>query len=123
MDDTPPKNPLETTERLQDGFISEYAAEYAFAARQSHFPPAAAIEKAYAASTVADDPGLFNSEGEEVTEAEIEDHYAEAELDATNDLIRTVTSVNYQMPRSTRCRIPSGPYRYISDDERDLITM
>ena len=123
LDDTPPENPWETTQRLQDGFISEYSAEYHFAAHRKNFPPAAAIERAYAAAIEADDPGLFDADGVETTEEDVNYHYAQAELDATNDLIATVTSVEYQMPRSTRCRIPSGPYRCISSEERDLITM
>ena len=121
LDDMPPKNPWETTERLSSGFISEYFAEYEFGSRSSHFPPAASIEKAYAAAVVADDPGLFDSDGTESSAADQDYHYALAEDDACNDLISLVTSVDYQMPFRTRCRIPSGPYRVITPEERDLI--
>lgn len=122
LSDAPPKNPWETTERLSSGFISEYFAEYEFGARSSSFPPAASIEKAYAAAVVADDPGVYDEDGAEISAADQDYHYALAEDDATNDLISLVTSVDYQMPFRTRCRIPSGPYRVISPDERDLIT-
>ena len=81
----------------------------------------AAIEKAYAAAIVADDPGLYDEDGSEMAEEDIEYHHELAEFDATNALIRTVTSIEYQMPKSTRCRIPSGPYRVVSTDERDFI--
>lgn len=121
LDDLPPKNPWETTQRLSSGFISEYFAEYEFGSRASTYPPAASIEKAYAAATVADDPGLYDDDGVETTAADQDYHYALAEDDATNDLISLVTSVDYQMPFRTRCRIPSGPYRVITPDERDLI--
>ena len=121
LDDTPPKNAWETTQRLQDGFISQYAAEYEFAARRPNFPPAEDIERAYAAAAVADDPGLFDETGEEVSEVDLENHYALAAYDSTNELITTVTCVDYQMPRNTRCRMPSGPYRVLTEDERDLI--
>ena len=107
--------------RLQDGVVSEYSAEYEHTARSSSVPPKAAIEKAYAAAIVADDPGLYSEDGSELAEEDIEYHHQLAEFDATNALITTVTSINYQMPKSTRCRIPSGPYRVVSTEERDFI--
>ena len=121
LDDEPPKNPWETTMRLQDGFISEYSAQYEHMARSSSVPPKPAIEAAYAAAIVADDPGLYDDDGSELAEEDIDYHHQLAEFDATNDMITTVTSINYQMPKSTRCRIPSGPYRVISTEERDFI--
>ena len=121
LDDAPPKNPWDTTERLSSGFISEYFAEYEFGSRSSQYPPAASIEKAYAAAVVADDPGVYNSDGEEFSAADQDYHYELAEGDALNDLVSLVTSVDYQMPFRTRCRIPSGPYRVITSEERDLI--
>ena len=117
MDDVPPKDPLETTDKLSAGFISEYAVQYEHLARASKYPPKAAIEKAYAALTQQDDPDLY------ATEEEVDDHAETAELDATNCLITEVTSVDYQMPRRLRCRMPSGPYRILSDSEKDTIMM
>ena len=117
MDDTPPKNPLETTDKLSAGFISEYAVQYEHLAREPNYPPAAAIEKAYASLTQQDDPDLY------ATEDEMIEHAESAELDATNCLITTVTCVDYQMPRRLRCRLPSGPYRILSESEKDTILM
>ena len=91
-------------------------------ARSGNHPPEAAIRKAYASAIQQDDLGLYHEDGTLVTEEELDDHAEDSELDATNCLITTVTSIDYQMPRRQRIRIPSGPYRRVTQEERDTIT-
>ena len=113
----PPKNPAETTDLMSAAFISEYQVQYEHLAREPNYPPKAAISKAYAALIQQDDPDIY------ATEEECEDHAETSALDATNCLITTVTCVDYQMPRRVRSRLPSGPYRILSEAEKDTILM
>ena len=122
LDDVPSKNPWETTLRLQDNVVCEYEAICEHTARKKNYPPKLLIEKAYHAAIVQDDPGLYSDYGI-IPDEDVDYHHEITSLNAINDIIDTVTDVNYQRPNRSRMRIPSGPYRIMTEDERDEITL
>ena len=122
MDDPPSANPWESTVRLSDGITSEAEIEYEHLVRRESHPPAAAIAKAYAAARVQDDPGLYHEDGTLITDAEVDYFHDLAVMDPVNQLVTLMTCIDYQTPRRARVRIPSGPYRRMTEDERDEIT-
>ena len=104
---------------MLDGITSEAELHYEHLAREANYPPAAEISRA---SRVQDDPGLYTEEGELITDADVDYFHDLAVHDPLNQLTTLVTCIDYQMPRRARVRIPSGPYRRMTDDERDEIT-
>ena len=63
---------------------------------------------------------MFEDDYEETEDGA--DYQADLVADsAQNMLLREVTSPDYVMPRRIRCRIPSGPYRILSADEKEII--
>ena len=108
--------------RLLDGITSEAELHYEHLAREQNYPPAAVISKIFAASRVQDDPGLYTEDGQLITDADVDYFHDLAVHDPLNQLTSLVTCIDYQMPRRARVRIPSGPYRRMTEDERDEIT-
>ena len=122
MDDPPSSSPWESTLRLSDGITCEAEIEYEHLARGPNYPPSAAISKAFAAAKTQDDPGLYDEDGALITDADVDYFHDLAVMDPLNHLASLVTCIDYQTPRRARVRIPSGPYRRMTDEERDEIT-
>ena len=120
MDDGPLANPVETMHALEHAFLDNADMEYETLARRNTLPPAPAVQAALNAAGVADEPGMFEDDYEETEDGA--DYQADLVADsAQNMLLREVTSPDYVMPRRIRCRIPSGPHRILSADEKEII--
>ena len=66
-----------------------------------------------------DDPDIY--EDPVPSDAELDYRDEMTQLDELTQIINTVSHPEYLMPRRTRLRVPSGPYRVLSAAEKDTI--
>ena len=115
-------NPLETTIALNSAFLDVYDLDYENSVRAPIRPPAPVVKAALNDIAHASEPGMFE-EGYEHSSDEID--YSDPDSAATQAswMANLVTDPEYVCPRRIRCRMPSGPYRILSANEKATITL
>ena len=96
--------------------------EYEHEIRKKHRPSVADQKRALKAVAHQNEPGMFDAEYH-VSEDELarrEKEEADSEL---NQLVNLVTHPEYVLPLRIRTRQSSGPYRIVTQDEKDTILM
>ena len=121
LDDGPFNNPLETMAALDHAFIDSHDQSYENLALASSRPTPTVVRAALKNANTPSEKGMFE-EGYAETEAELEAQVTSAINDFMNRIASDVTTPAYTMPRRIRLRVPSGPYRILTSEEKEVLT-
>ena len=121
LDDGPFRNPLETMAALDHAFLDAHDQTFQNIAMSPARPTPTVVRAALTNANSTSELGMFE-DGYAETEAELESQVDAAINDSMNRLASEVTSPAYVMPRRIRLRVPSGPYRILDAEEKDVLT-
>ena len=120
LDDPEYSSPWEVTSALNRAFLSSAELDYEVALRKKFRLPEPCIKNALSTMAHCDEVGPFDAEYH-APEEELDYRDEMQALEEITQVINTVSNPEYLMPRRIRLRVPSGPYRILSNAEKDTI--
>lgn len=106
---------------LDHAFLDAHDQNYQNLAMAPARPTPTVVRAALNHANSNTEPGMFEDDYAE-TEAELESQVSAAINDSMNRLASEVTSPAYVVPRRIRLRVPSGPYRILDSEEKEVLS-
>ena len=106
---------------LDHAFLDAHDQNYQNLAMAPSRPTPTVVRAALTTANTGYELGMFE-DGYAETEDELEAQVEDAINDSMNRLANEVTSPNYVMPRRIRLRVPSGPYRVLDSEEKEVLS-
>ena len=105
---------------LDHAFLDAHDQTYQNAAMAPSRPTPTVVRAALVHANTPTEAGMFEDDYAE-TEAELEAQVESAINDSMNRIASEITSPAYTMPRRIRLRVPSGPYRILNSEEKEVL--
>lgn len=105
---------------LDHAFLDVHDQNYQNIAMAPSRPTPTVVRAALTQANTISEPGMFESDyAESVEELEAQ---IDADVDGSLGMVAAdVTACSYVMPRRIRLRVPSGPYRILTQKEKDSL--
>ena len=105
---------------LDHAFLDSHDQTYQNLAMAPSRPTPTVVRAALTNANTPSEPGMFE-EGYAETDAELEAQVTSEVNDSMNRIAADVTSPEYVLPRRIRLRVPSGPYRILNSEEKEIL--